>query len=74
MPKKCLKNYKSYNPTPIAREIQDFVINDLSNWYVRLSRRRFWKGEMSSDKQNAYFAIFYCLNNCMCFPSRILYH
>ena len=61
--KKCLKNYKSYNPTPIAREIQDFVINDLSNWYVRLSRRRFWKGEMSSDKQNAYFAIFYCLNN-----------
>ena len=61
--KTCEKNYKSYNPTPITRDIQNFVINDLSNWYVRLSRRRFWKGELTDDKKNAYFSIIYCLEN-----------
>ncbi|MCC6817635.1 MAG: isoleucine--tRNA ligase, partial [Bacteroidia bacterium] len=42
-----------YDPTPAARAIETFVCDDLSNWYVRLSRRRFWKGEMNSDKQAA---------------------
>ncbi len=61
--KTCENNYKSYNPTPITRDIQNFVVNDLSNWYVRLSRRRFWKGELTDDKKNAYFSIIYCLEN-----------
>lgn len=51
-----------YNPTPAARKIQNFVIEHLSNWYVRLSRRRFWKSENSKDKQAAYQTLFECLH------------
>ncbi|HTL80768.1 MAG TPA: isoleucine--tRNA ligase [Bacteroidia bacterium] len=50
-----------YDPTPAARAIQNFVDEHLSNWYVRLSRRRFWKGEMSDDKQAAYETLYECL-------------
>ena len=50
-----------YDPTPAARAIETFVCDDLSNWYVRLSRRRFWKGEMNSDKQSAYDTLHTCL-------------
>ncbi len=50
-----------YDPTPAARAIEDFVCDDLSNWYVRLSRRRFWKGEMNADKEAAYDTLFTCL-------------
>jgi isoleucyl-tRNA synthetase len=50
-----------YDPTPAARAIETFVCDDLSNWYVRLSRRRFWKGEMNSDKQAAYDTLYTCL-------------
>jgi len=53
--------YEDYEPTKAGRAIQDFVIEQLSNWYVRLSRRRFWKGEMSSDKLAAYQTLYYCL-------------
>lgn len=50
-----------YDPTPAARAIETFVCDDLSNWYVRLSRRRFWKGEMNRDKQAAYDTLYVCL-------------
>ena len=50
-----------YDPTPAARAIETFVCDDLSNWYVRLSRRRFWKGEMNDDKQSAYDTLYHCL-------------
>ena len=48
--KKVEQSYDDYEPTNAARLIQDFVIDKLSNWYVRLSRRRFWKGEYNDDK------------------------
>lgn len=53
--------YAQYEPTQAGRLIQDFVENDLSNWFVRLSRRRFWKGEMNADKQSAYDTLYQCL-------------
>ena len=45
----------------VARLIQDFVMDKLSNWHVRLSRRRFWKGEYNTDKISAYQTLFECL-------------
>lgn len=51
-----------YDPTPAGRAIESFVDEHLSNWYVRLSRRRFWKGTMSEDKKAAYDTLFECLN------------
>jgi isoleucyl-tRNA synthetase len=51
-----------YDPTPAARAIEEFVDIHLSNWYVRLSRRRFWKGEMTTDKKAAYETLYQCLN------------
>ena len=54
--------YEDYEPTKAARAVQDFVINKLSNWYIRLNRRRFWKGEFNQDKKNAYSTLFECLN------------
>ncbi|MBK7147373.1 MAG: class I tRNA ligase family protein [Bacteroidetes bacterium] len=54
--------YEDYEPTKAARAIEKFVDEDLSNWYVRLNRRRFWKGEMSEDKQAAYETLFDCLS------------
>ena len=50
-----------YEPTRAARAIQSYVIDDMSNWYVRLNRRRFWKGEMSDDKIAAYQTLSTCL-------------
>ena len=55
--------YEDYEPTKAAREIQYFVSENLSNWYVRLSRRRFWKGEYNQDKISAYQTLFTCLLN-----------
>ena len=52
------KYYEDYEPTKAAREITNFVIDNLSNWYVRLSRRRFWKGEYELDKISAYQTLF----------------
>lgn len=53
--------YDDYEPTKVAREIQYFVTENLSNWYVRLSRRRFWKGDYQQDKISAYQTLFTCL-------------
>ena len=55
--------YEDYEPTKAARAIQDFVGENLSNWYVRLSRRRFWKGEYQEDKISAYQTLYTCLLN-----------
>jgi isoleucyl-tRNA synthetase len=53
--------YADYEPTRAGRAIADFVDAMLSNWYVRLSRRRFWKGEYSNDKISAYQTLYTCL-------------
>jgi isoleucyl-tRNA synthetase len=53
--------YEDYEPHRAARAIEDFVDEHLSNWYVRLSRRRFWKGEMSEDKKAAFETLHECL-------------
>ena len=59
-----------FDPTRAGRAIEDFVGVQLSNWYVRLSRRRFWKGEMNADKQAAYETLYRCLNTLtqLCAP------
>ncbi|HEY8404827.1 MAG TPA: isoleucine--tRNA ligase [Flavobacteriales bacterium] len=51
----------NYNPTPAARAIENFVDEHLSNWYVRLSRKRFWQGAMNADKKAAYETLYECL-------------
>jgi isoleucyl-tRNA synthetase len=53
--------YADYEPTKAGRMIQDFVDEYLSNWYVRLCRRRFWKGEYTTDKISAYQTLYQCL-------------
>ncbi len=53
--------FDDYEPTRAARAIQEFVNDHLSNWYVRLNRKRFWKGEMSEDKKAAYETLHECL-------------
>jgi isoleucyl-tRNA synthetase len=55
------ENFDNYDLTPAARDINDFVQEKLSNWYVRLCRRRFWKGEYNADKISAYQTLFECL-------------
>ncbi len=55
--------YADYEPTKAARAIQDFVTEHLSNWYVRLCRRRFWKGDYSNDKIAAYQTLYTCLES-----------
>lgn len=54
-------SYAAYEPTDAARQIQNFVVEHLSNWYVRLNRRRFWKGEAGQDKNAAYQTLYQCL-------------
>ncbi len=53
--------YESYEPTRAGRAIQEFVMENLSNWYVRLNRKRFWGGTMNEDKLSAYQTLFECL-------------
>jgi len=53
--------YDEYEPTRAARAIMDFVADELSNWYVRLNRKRFWKGEYNDDKRAAYQTLYTCL-------------
>ncbi len=55
-------DYANYEATNATRKIQNFVDEHLSNWYVRLCRRRFWKGEYSTDKIAAYQTLYQCLN------------
>ncbi len=63
--------YGSYEPTSAGRLIQEFVIDHLSNWYVRLCRRRFWKGEFTQDKISAYHTLYTCLKNIAIIASPI---
>ena len=51
-----------YDPTPAGRLIQSFVIDNLSNWYIRLNKPRFWGGEMTNDKLSAYQTLYTCLD------------
>ena len=51
-----------YDPTPAGRLIQSFVIDNLSNWYIRLNKARFWGGEMTADKLSAYQTLYTCLD------------
>jgi isoleucyl-tRNA synthetase len=53
--------YADYEPTKATRAISDYVQENLSNWYVRLSRRRFWKGDYQQDKISAYQTLYTCL-------------
>ncbi len=53
--------YSTYEPTKAGRLIQDFVCDQLSNWYVRLCRRRFWKSDDAQDKISAYQTLYTCL-------------
>ena len=55
------KAYEEFEPTLAGRLIYDFTADQLSNWYVRLCRRRFWKGEYSTDKISAYQTLYKCL-------------
>lgn len=55
------EDFSSYEPTKAGRAITDFVIDNLSNWYVRLNRKRFWGGKMTNDKLSAYQTLYECL-------------
>ncbi len=54
-------SYEAYEPTKAGRAVSDFVQDDLSNWYVRLNRKRFWGGKMDADKNAAYTTLYTCL-------------
>ena len=64
-----MRDYSSamdaYDVMKAARSVSDFTIDQLSNWYVRRSRRRFWKGEMSKDKISAYQTLYECLTTAL---------
>ena len=55
------RSLEAYDPTPAARAIQEFVCENLSNWYVRLNRKRFWGGELTKEKLAAYQTLYTCL-------------
>ena len=59
--KEVSENYENYEPTKAGRAIQNFVIENLSNWYVRLNRKRFWGGEFDAGKTAAYQTLYTCL-------------
>ena len=61
--KSVTESLEGYDPTPAARAIQEFVGENLSNWYVRLNRKRFWGGEMDKDKLSAYQTLYTCLES-----------
>ena len=59
--KEVTEQYENYEPTRVGRAIQDFVCENLSNWYVRLNRKRFWGGSLDNDKLAAYQTLYTCL-------------
>lgn len=69
--KEVKNNYENYEPTKAGRNIQHFVIENLSNWYVRLNRKRFWGGAYSTDKVAAYQTLFTCLETVALLASPI---
>lgn len=58
---KCSESFNDYEPTQAGRAIEEFIDEMLSNWYVRLNRRRFWKGDYTADKISAYQTLYECL-------------
>jgi isoleucyl-tRNA synthetase len=65
------ESYSSYEPTKAGRAIQEFVTEQLSNWYVRLCRRRFWKNDDPNDKTAAYQTLYTCLETISIIASPI---
>jgi isoleucyl-tRNA synthetase len=63
--KKVTEAFDDYEPTTAGRLVEDFVDEQLSNWYVRLCRRRFWKGEYEQDKIAAYQTLYECLETVL---------
>lgn len=59
--KNVTNSYENYEPTQAGRQIQEFVVDDLSNWWVRLCRKRFWRGDYAQDKISAYQTLYECL-------------
>jgi isoleucyl-tRNA synthetase len=59
--KNVTESFEDYEPTKAGRLIQSFVVDNVSNWHVRLSRKRFWGGEMTTDKISAYQTLYTCL-------------
>ncbi len=59
--KQVVTYFEDYDPTPAGRLIQTFVVDKLSNWYIRLNKARFWSGEMTNDKLSAYQTLYTCL-------------
>ena len=59
--KKVTACYEDYDLTTAGRLVEDFVINDLSNWYVRLNRKRFWRNGLDEDKLSAYQSLYECI-------------
>ena len=59
--KEVTQHFENYEPTRAGRAIQDFVIENLSNWYVRLGRKRYWGGKYNTDKISAYQTLYTCL-------------
>lgn len=69
--KDVLACYEDYDITTAGRLIQDFVCDNLSNWYVRLNRKRFWGGSMSASKKAAYQTLYHCLKTIALLASPI---
>jgi isoleucyl-tRNA synthetase len=69
--KEVEEHYENYEPTKAGRAIQNFVIENLSNWYVRLNRKRFWGGEFTADKLSAYQTLYSCLETVSILASPI---
>jgi len=65
------EHYSNYEPTKAGRAIQEFVIENLSNWYVRLNRKRYWGGTMDDDKLSAYQTLYACLETIAVLASPI---
>jgi isoleucyl-tRNA synthetase len=57
------KYYSDYDPTKVVRELNKFVIDNLSNWYIRICRKRFWKETYNNNKISAYQTLYHCLFN-----------
>ena len=68
---KVTESFENYEPTQAGRLIQEFVVDDLSNWWVRLCRKRFWRGDYSEDKVSAYQTIYECLETVAVLSSPI---
>ena len=69
--KEVTEAYEKFEPTRAGRAIQEFVIENLSNWYVRLSRKRYWGGEQTKDKLSAYQTLYTCLETVAILSSPI---